>query len=180
MKTAISAFGIVMLAGATAYAADAPPAASKSALISDSTVRPNDSPLVRAAKMVAANRARMAVHSARVIDNATLQATGGHFTVASSTAAPLPTAASASQQVPADPPPSQPSTVNRAEVQKKIENLKREQARMAEEADSPYGNEVSEDLVDKRMEEIPLQLNQLQNQLKSSPPPSSTTTPPQQ
>lgn len=84
---AILAFTLLATAGVSA--ADVPP--MRSALISDVTVTANDSPLVRAAKLVAATRAAMTVHSTHVIDNDSLRRVGSsHFSVATTEPASIP------------------------------------------------------------------------------------------
>ena len=87
-STAIAAFGITLLVTA-AYGADIQPMRG-SALISDLTVSPNDSPLVRAAKLVAADRARMTIHSTTVIDNTNLRAMAGRVSFATTEQPALP------------------------------------------------------------------------------------------
>jgi len=82
--------GFALLATGGVCAADVPP--MRSALIPDITVMENDSPLVRAAKLVAATRARMTMHSTHVIDNDSLRRVGSsHFSIATTEAAPVPT-----------------------------------------------------------------------------------------
>jgi hypothetical protein len=177
--TTIAVMTIALVGGAGLYAAETP-AAGTSALISDLKVQANDSPLVRAAKMAAANRASLTVHASRVIDNASLRSLGGHIAVANANqSAALPSLGSYPQQYPADPTSSGPSAESRAQIQQRINNLRVEQGVMAEEADQPYGGLYNEDQVTRRMTEIPQQLNQLQNQLTPPPPPSSPTRPPQ-
>ncbi|MDQ6801178.1 MAG: hypothetical protein M3041_10110 [Acidobacteriota bacterium] len=174
--TAIAAITLTVVGGAALYAATPAPVVATSTLISDVNVQANDSPLVRAAKVAVANRARMTVHAAKVIDNAALRSMGGHIAVSTNEGAPIPSG-SASQQYPSDPVASANGGVDRAQVSRKIDDLRREHAAMAEEADQPYGSLYNEDLVNKRMQEIPRQLNQLQNQLTPPPPPSSPTPP---
>jgi hypothetical protein len=177
--TAIAAIGISLLGGAVLSAADTP---GMSALISDVTVNPKDSQLVRAAKMAIATRARMTVHSPIVIDNASLRSIGGHISTASSARAPLPPGMDPAPRADSAA-PAGPSPADRAKIQSRINDLRREQGIMAEEADQPYGGLYSEDLVNKRLTEIPGQLNRLQNQLTPPPAPSSPTPqqyPPQQ
>jgi hypothetical protein len=52
-----------------------------------------------------------------------------------------------------------------------------EQGVMAEEADQPYSGSYNEDLVNRRMSEIPGQMNQLQNQLNRLPPAPAPSSP---
>jgi hypothetical protein len=180
-STAIAAIGITLLGGAVMYAADAPPPSGTSALISDVTVNPNDSPLVRAAKMAVASRAQMTIHSAVVIDNASLRSIGGHISQASGEVAAFPSASAPIR--PDQPTPAGVSPADRTRIQSRINDLRREQGVMAEEADQPYGGLVNEDLANKRLTEIPGQINRLQNQLTPPPAPSSPTPqqyPPQQ
>jgi hypothetical protein len=134
-------------------------------------VQANDSLLVRAAKMAVASRAKMTVHAARVIDNAALRAMGGHVAISTSEGAPIPTG-SASQNYPSDPTSSPAAAAaTRAQIQQRINNLRREQGIMAEEADQPYGGLYNEDLVNRRLAETTQQLNQLgaQPQTLNSP-----------
>jgi hypothetical protein len=177
--TTIAVMTIALVGGAGLYAAETP-APATSALISDLRVQANDSPLVRAAKMAVATRAGLTVHASRVIDNASLRGMGGHVAVANANpGASIPSLGSYPQQYPADPTTAPVAGETRAQIQQKINNLRVQQGIMAEEADQPYGGLYNEDLVNKRMTEIPQQLNQLQNQLTPPPPPSSPTRPPQ-
>lgn len=81
--------GFALFATGAMCAADVPQ--MRSALITDVTVAANDSPLVRAAKLVAQSRAQMAVHSTRVIDNESLRTMGAsHFSVATTEPAAIP------------------------------------------------------------------------------------------
>jgi len=94
--------GFALFATGAICAADVPQ--MRSALIPDVTVMANDSPLVRAAKIVALNRARMAVHSTRVIDNDSLRQMGSsHFSVATTEVAPLPPGMTVTPAAPVSP-----------------------------------------------------------------------------
>jgi hypothetical protein len=166
-------FALLVLLAAPLYADNGP------ALISDVTVRDNDSRLVRAAKNAVASRQRMAAHTSVVIDNTYLSRSHAVLTTTSA-AAMLPTGGADYVQ----PQPSAPvspalSPSDRAAIQQKIQQLNTERARMAEEAAQPYAGDVSEDRVDQRMNQIPTELNQLQRQL-ATPTASPTPRPPQE
>jgi hypothetical protein len=90
IRKTFAILGFALLATGGICAADVPP--MRSALIPDVTVMENDSPLVRAAKLVAATRARMTMHSTHVIDNDSLRRVGSsHFSIATSEPAAVPT-----------------------------------------------------------------------------------------
>jgi len=85
----VAVVGFALFATGIVCAADAQ---TRSPLITDVIVTANDSPLVRAAKLVALDRARMTVHSTRVIDNDSLRQMGSsHFSVATTEPPALPT-----------------------------------------------------------------------------------------
>jgi hypothetical protein len=89
-RRTFAVFGFALLATGGVCAADVPP--THSALLTDITITENDSRLVRAAKLVAAERARMAVHSTHVIDNDSLRRVGAsHFSIATTEPTALPT-----------------------------------------------------------------------------------------
>jgi len=79
-RTAVFALGS-LLAAISLLGAEIPQ--MRGALVTDYTINPNDSVLVRAAKMTVASRASMTMHSSRIIDNDTLRSmpSGGHFAV---------------------------------------------------------------------------------------------------
>ena len=158
------------------FAADIVPG---SALISDTAVKATDSPLVRAAKMVAAQRKGLVEHSPTVITNDTLKLTGGHISTSSSVPyAPDPGNLLPGPSDPPPPPPAGLSTADRAKIEQKIQNLQTEQRIMAHEADQPWSDEIDEGKVEQRMTQIPGEINQLQKQL--NPPPKPPSNPPQQ
>jgi hypothetical protein len=100
-RKTLAIVGFALFATAALYA-DVPQ--TRSALITDITLTANDSPLVRAAKLVALNRARMSVHSTRVIDNDTLRTMGpSHFAVATTEPPRLPAAVTVTPQAPVSP-----------------------------------------------------------------------------
>jgi hypothetical protein len=170
-RTTIAVIAIVFLGVAAAFAADAK-SDSGSVLISDLTVQPGDSRLVRAAKIAIATRQRQTMHSSMVIDNNALLNSGGHLSTQTSPGAALPNSYYA--QTTAQPSsPSGTAPEARAKAEQKVQSLRREQGRMNEEAEQQYANEVDEDLVTKRMTEIPTEINAAQHQLTPPPPPSN-------
>jgi hypothetical protein len=100
--------GFALFATGAMCAADVPQ--MRSALITDITVSANDSPLVRAAKMVALSRAQMTVHSTRVIDNDALRTMGAsHFSVATTEPAAIPATIQVTPAAPVSPYRQQPN-----------------------------------------------------------------------
>ena len=94
--------GFALFATGAMRAADVPQ--MRSALITDITVSANDSPLVRAAKLVALSRAQMTVHSTRVIDNDALRTMGAsHFSIATTEPAAIPATTQATLPTPVSP-----------------------------------------------------------------------------
>jgi hypothetical protein len=158
---AIAAIGMTFL-GTALYAADTPPIMRGSALIRDVNVQPNDSQLVRAAKTSAAMRARMTVHSARVIDNASLITTGGHAAITTSASAPIPRSSGYETALPSDPTAPANGDQRAAAEKARVEALRQEQAYMAQQEQEPYA-EVLDDHVTKRLEALP-------NEIKMKPP----------
>ena len=105
VRKTFAIFGFTLLATGGVCAADVPP--MRSALITDVTITENDSPLVRAAKLVALTRARMTVHSTHVIDNDSLRRVGSsHFAIATTEPAAIP--GSRAPQTTLGPSPPQP------------------------------------------------------------------------
>lgn len=150
-------------------------------LVPDVRFRPDDSPLVRAAKIAVASRAGQPT---RVFDNAAVANSRGVIST-SSGAAELPTFQPTSMYPGAAPAAGQSTQtfapqVDRAAVQKKIQQLNQEEGRMAMEAEQPYAGDVSEDRVDQRLSQIPQERQQLQQQLNQPQPTPPPPPPPNQ
>jgi hypothetical protein len=162
----------MILAALQSRAQDAPlpDSAIHPALITSSTPVTGDSALVRAAKAAVARRMR---ETAPVIDTSSMKKTGGHYSQSTSTNTMVPVSSPAVNQVgPGSPPPP---AVDRAATEKKIEALKQEERRMHEQDLEPFGGDVEEDLVAKRIDEIPKEVKKLQD----SAPPAASQPPPQ-
>jgi len=147
-------------------------------LINDLTIRDNDSPMVRAAKATVRNRVGPSATRVRpvVIDNAALQrATGGNVSQSSTPLANLPQFGHDVGAAPEKAHDEKPAGPDPAAVQKRIEQLKDEQRRMAAEAEEVYGSE-SEDRTQMRLQQIPNEIQEQQRQLQPQPQPQ----PPQQ
>lgn len=137
------------------------------ALLSSLASAPGDSGLVRAAKATVAARMRTKGGTAVLIDNAFVQSSRGSLSGPSASSAtnsgtsmpsyPLPTeertavtegrGVRTGQSTQSGPDPM-------AEARRK-QQLAQEQGRMRSEAEQPYGDNVNEDLVTKRLTEIP-------------------------
>ncbi|HYM61285.1 MAG TPA: hypothetical protein VEZ11_10365 [Thermoanaerobaculia bacterium] len=137
------------------------------ALLHDSSERAEDSRLVRAAKRSLALRQKAGNGKSNwVVDDSMVRHTrptilqtnfgGGGKDVPASTAAP-----------------NQPATpaIDRAAVEKKLNEAKQEMRRMAAESDEPYGGDVSEDRVNQRLNQLPGEINTMNKQLQQAPPP---------
>ena len=134
-------------------------------LVTDLTVKTNDSPLVRAAKAAAANRRRA---TGIVINDSYVKSTKGRI-IETPKLATLPKFDDEATDVEAKAKAKAPIVVdtNRAVEQKT--KLKEEQARRAEEMDDPYGDP---DAAAQRMHEI----EQEQKQESSKPQKSQNVT----
>jgi hypothetical protein len=131
-------------------------------LVEDTTINPDDSPLVRAAKRTLAKRRTSQTKPAFKVNDNTL--VKGRVSYASGPAHG-PTAPSRLPAADA-PAPAQPDRA--AEAAKRVQELQQEQARMRDEADEgPYG-EVEEDQVEHRLSTIP---NEIQTTQTNPPPP---------
>lgn len=166
----------------SAWAQTAPAPASGDSLpplINDLTIRDNDSPMVRAAKATVRNRVGpngVARVKPVVIDNAALQrATGGNVSQSSTPLANLPQFGHDVGAPPERAHDEKPAGPDPAVVQKRIQELKDEQRRMAAEAEEVYGSQ-SEDRTQQRLEQIPNEIQEQQRQLQPQPQPQ----PPQQ
>ena len=126
-----------------------------------------DSPLVRAAKIGAANRRQLSGKHHIVIDDAWLKTTTGHISTASGGAElpPLPP-----RNVTSSPTvmTSGLSPTERDKLQRQIKTLKEERESMADVADQPYSEDGSEDRTAKRLADIQKELAQAERKL--SPP----------
>jgi hypothetical protein len=144
-------------------------------LMTDLTIRANDSPLVRAAKATVRNRTGMSPSARRgvVIDNNSIRRSTGNISqsTATFTTPSFPDRPSAPSAPAADP----AETAARQETQKKVDALKNEQARHAAESEEPYGFQNDEDRTEMRLNQLPKEIESTQRQL--TPPP--TPQPPQ-
>jgi hypothetical protein len=164
---------VSMLCAVPALAQTAAPAADAlPPLISDLTIRPNDSKLVAAAKATVRNRTTLGgARRGVVIDNAYIRRTTGNISQSSATFTALPTfessAPATGQQAASG---NENNAAERAAAQQRIEALKVEQGLMAQEADQPYGDFMDEDRAVKRLEQIPREIEAQQKQATPQPP----------
>jgi hypothetical protein len=174
MRHLVIAAGILAIA-AHANAQSSPPAPPPAepatpALTKTVTIDPNDSPMVRAAKKAVASRVNPAQR--RVVSlNATN--TRGRFAVATGPAeGPKVPPMSPATTPAAQPSSSQQEAAKRtAAVQKQLKKLETEQNRMAAEMDEPYGGDLEEDQVEKRMYEVQMEHEKLQQTTAATPTP---------
>lgn len=173
MRHLIVATGILVLV-AHVHAQSEPPAKPSETttppLMKTVTIDPSDSPMVAAAKRAVASR----VHPSqrRVISLTSTMARGRVAQATGPTTGPrvlpLPTSSTPSTQA------SQPTSAQRAarkqeaEVQEKLKKLEAEESRLGVETDEPYGNDIDEDQVEKRLAEIAAERKKLQ---EAPPPP---------
>ena len=178
MRHFVIAAGILAIAAHANAQSPAPPPAEPAtpALTKTVTIDPNDSPMVRAAKKAVASRVNPAQR--RVVSlNSTN--TRGRFAIATGPVEgpkvppPSPAATTAAQ-----PSPSQQEAAKRtAAVQKQLKKLETEQNRMAAEMDEPYGGDLEEDQVEKRMYELQAAQQKLQQTTAPTPPPPPPPNP---
>lgn len=175
MRSFIVATGILVFAAQvhaqSATTAATPAETTAPPLIKSVADDANDSPMVRAAKRAVASR----VHPTqrRVISlTSSSTATRGRVAVATGpTEGPrIPPAPSDAKTV------TKPNVItaqtaaakHRAEVQEKLKKLEAEESRLGVETDEPYGNDIDEDQVEKRLAEIAAERKKLQ---EAPPPP---------
>ena len=172
---------VSLLCAAPVFAQSAAPAADTlPPLISDLTVRPNDSPLVRAAKATVRNRATVspAMRRGVVIDNASIRRTTGTISQSSAPYSVPSVPASNNQPTAAAPALTAEQAAARAAAEKKVDALKNEQARRAAEAEQPYGHSDDEDRNTMRLEQLPKQINEAEHGFAPPPTPDRGFTPP--
>lgn len=153
------------------------------ALLSSTVPAPEDSRLVRAAKRAVAARMAMNRASSPVIDNLFVQrshgalsgpsSTSASSTTASSTtpaSAPASTAGSAIEATKAAAPRTgyPTSTFDAVAEARRVQALVQEQGRMRMENEQPYGDNVPEDQVTRRLTQIP---GEMQTPPPAPPPP---------
>jgi|GEM_PF-4240674 len=129
------------------------------ALLHDFAERPDDSPLVRAAKRSLALR-QTRRSSGWVVNDAMVRHRHVDYAPAQQQAAEVP-AVSATPQPPA---------VDRQAVERKLQNARQEMLRMAQESDEPYGGDISEDRAQQRLTQLPGEIDTLNKQLHPAPP----------
>ena len=156
----------------TAPATTATPDDTAPALIKTVVDDPNDSPMVRAAKRAVASRLRNPSQR-RVVSLSTSSTTSrGRFSVSTGPAEGprLPPAPSDAKPVttPQVTSAQQAAAQQKAQVQEKLKRLEAEQSMLAAEADEPYGGDIEEDQVEKRLTEIDAERKKLQ---ETPPPP---------
>lgn len=132
--------------------------------VGSTVISADDSPLVRAAKTSAANRKR--ARAKTVINNESVKhAENAHVTTANQSPPPLrlpPPEATGGTPVVPEPP------FDRAGTEKKLSDLQREQALLAQEAEQHAG-EMDEDAVLQRLSEIQTESATLKKALDSHP-----------
>lgn len=145
--------------------------ASAPALVHDTIIRDGDSALVRAAKRTVALRLQALVAPVAV-DAQFVSQSHGHIAISTSTGAALPSLSpqksTSDRRAAAKPAP--PPGEDRAALEQRLANQQKELHRAAEESDQPYGNEVDEDLVAKRMSQLPAEIKKTEQQLATTPP----------
>jgi hypothetical protein len=174
-QSAKSAPASTKTAPASTTATTAKPDDTAPALIKTVVDDPNDSPMVRAAKRAVASRLRNP--SQRRVVSLTTTSTRGRFSVSTG-----PAEGPRLPPVPSDAKPvktplvtnaQEAAALQKAQVQEKLKRLETEQAMLAAETEEPYGGDIEEDQVDKRMSEIQAEQQKLQQTTAPTPPPPS-------
>jgi hypothetical protein len=156
---------LVIAASAQAQTPAATDTAATPALIKSVAIDPNDSPLVRAAKHAVASRQNAG--SRRIV---TVNSSHGHYAQATGpTNGPsLPATDSGAQATKAAGPSAeqQAAAKRQGEVQNRLRQLAQEEQRVGAELDEPYGGDIEEDAVEKRLSDIAAERQRL-----AQPPP---------
>jgi hypothetical protein len=169
MVKATLAFLMLFFTTATAAAQEARQRTDVPPLIRDTTPQVNDSPLVRAARAAVAARNR-AAGSRTVIDDRTVRR-GRIYQANVPLTSTLPVFPAEVQPLAAT---TAAPTADAIAARQRLEALKQEQQRTAEEADQgPYG-ETSEDDVERRLTQIPAEAAQAERDLQAATPPPSS------
>ena len=135
-------------------------------VLGSTKINPGDSPLVRLAKQ---NRARAAQTPATiVIDDANVKSSSG--TVWESAYVPpagsvLSTPPEGTVAAIAPPPSRRPAGPTREELTKQLESLEKLRDRVSGQADELYPNEMSEDAIDAKMQELQKAIDVTKQQL---------------
>lgn len=166
------ATGALLLAGSLAAQTRSEAAGHLPPLLSTTAVRADDSPLVKAAKVMAEKRRAAPAVKFAVNNHTLVRASGGRIAFASGELPPLPTpaASTGTGQVTLDAPP--PSTEGTEAANRRIAALKEEQARMAAEAEEPYGGDM-----DIGVDDVDARRAQNQQELLRASQPQPTTPP---
>jgi hypothetical protein len=165
-RVAGGAFGLFLIAGP--LIAQNAPRTEYPPLITSVNVGQSDSYLVRAAKLTVG--ARHGTKTALMIDEQYLaRVLGGVLSTPSDPYFAAPPAPKSDARQVNTLNVAKPAT-DPAETQKKIVSLKVERERMAAEGLEPYGGDVEEDNVTRRMTQSSTQLEQMQGQPASPPP----------
>ena len=136
---------------------------------------PNDSPMVRAAKRAVASRLRNP-NQRRVVSLSTSSTTTrGRFSRLDGSCrgaeAPARAVRCQAAQDAAVTTAQEAAALQKAQVQEKLKRLEAEESMLAAETDEPYGGDIEEDQVDKRLSEIEAERKKLQQEQATPPPP---------
>lgn len=172
LNVIVAAGLILFAAGASAQSQPATTtetAAAVPVLVTTTKVTQTDSSLVRAAKQTLASRKKQHVTT---IDNETLKhASGARMTEPTQPLPPiLPPPATGAIETPAMRVGAPPAGPDRAEIEKRLETLKKQQAQLAAEGeDGPYGTAIDEDALAKRLSNVNGEIKKLEKQLAEAP-----------
>jgi hypothetical protein len=145
------------------------------ALIKTVVDDPNDSPMVRAAKRAVASRLRNPSQRRVVSLTTSSTTTRGRFAVSTGPAEGPKVPPMPSDAKPLKTPPvstaQEAAAIQKAQVQEQLKRLETEQSRLAAEMDEPYGGDLEEDQVAKRMNEVEMEHQKLQQTTAPTPTP---------
>jgi hypothetical protein len=164
----VSLLAVLPAAAQTTATAPAPaaPFPGKPALITNVAPSAGDSNLVRAAKLAVAARMRNAAPSTFVINNTTLI-----HVARSGPPPPAPPRYSSAPSAPSPAAAPAPTGTNQADLTRKREELTQQLNQARVQSDEVYADSMDEELAQKRMQEIPQQIEQLDRKLNAPPPP---------
>jgi hypothetical protein len=145
----------------------ATPPSEAPALVPSVTISPDDSPLVRAAKLASAKRQKS--HTT-VIDNKSVKnAKGGHVSESNTDLPPVPPQTGESAPIVTPGRTGPPPEMQPDQIAKRIDKLKGEMEHLSVEADAPYGSELDPGLIGEKMKSIKDEIARLQKTLPKKP-----------
>jgi hypothetical protein len=145
----------------------ATPPSQAPALVPSVTISPDDSPLVRAAKLAAAKRQKS--HTAVIDNKAVKNAKGANVTESKADLPPVLPQTGESAPIVTPGRTGPPAEMQPDQIAQRIEKLKGQMEHLSVEADAPYGSELDPALICEKMKSINDEIARLQKMLPKKP-----------